>query len=401
MINQQPQQNLQNQQQQQKSNIRNFPPSQQPQYRQGPPLGVQQGYQQAPRQAFVTQPPPQRPAVVPEQKVPLQKTYQSYPQQQPQQQASMMAEMSREKTFTTGSNNNNNNGNISNEHSMSMDDDDDDVVVGRMNTPQSKNGQKSVESHDTRPMSGKENIQPQMRTQPAASHQVVSSPQPVQQPADIKRRESVQSIPSRPPSGLGSNNSVSPEQRMSPNPPIQQQHQQYRPPSQADNHQLNRQPHDYVRDMIDHERGQRPPSAHQRQSPEDMNIPKIPPSTQSQLPQHHQSSPPPVQMPSQSIKQQLPMKQPQQQNIHRPNQDSHMQPSIQDHLPFMKPNLIGTTPMAQKIPEKKVEIENLTNGIDEKKNAINLDLERKSSVKGNMKDRMHSKFWSGRASLLY
>ncbi|KAL7023939.1 hypothetical protein ACKWTF_012847 [Chironomus riparius] len=318
----------------------------------------------------------------------------------------MMAEINREKTFTTATNNNNNN---NEPHSLSMDDDDDDVVVGRMTTPQTnKNGQKPVETFDTRPMSGKENVQPQIRPQPVPQtvptqqtvpiqqtnpvQQPVSVQQPVQvpvpqqvhhqQPADMKRRESVQSIPSRPQSALGSNQSVSPEQRMSPNPP---QQQPYRPPSQADS---NRQHNDYVRDMNDYDRGQRPmsnvlpPSAHQRQSPEDMHRPKMPPPPPVQ--QQHQPSPPPVQMPPQNSKQQ---NQPHaQQNVHRPNQDGHIQPTIQDHLPFMKPNLIGAAAAPQKVPEKRVEHENVKNFVDEKKKSIDLDLSKNSSMKVGIKD---------------
>ncbi|XP_070502931.1 transcription factor SPT20 homolog, partial [Chironomus tepperi] len=420
--------NQQPQHPQQQSNIRNLPPShiqsqqgqqqqqQQQQYRPAPPPGAQQGYQQPPRQTFVSQSsleqqqppqqqqyrqqPPQRPAVVPEQKIQQQRNPQHQNQPMSHPPTNMMAEINREKTFTTATNNNNNE-----PHSLSMDDDDDDVVVGRMTTPQSKNGHKPVETYDTRPMSGKENVQPQMRPQPvpqaAPAPQTVPVQQPVpapvpvpqqvhhQQQADMKRRESVQSIPSRPQSALGSNQSVSPEPRMSPNPP---QQQPYRPPSQADS---NRQHNDYVRDTNDYDRGQRPmsnvppPSAHQRQSPEDMHRPKMPPPP---VQQQHQPSPPPVQMPSQNIKQQHQqhVQQQQQQNVHRPNQDGHIQPSIQDHLPFMKPNLIAA-PAPQKVPEKRIENESVKNVMDEKKKSIDLDLSKNSSMKVGIKDSRSAK----------
>jgi hypothetical protein len=131
----------------------------------------------------------------------------------------MMAEINREKTFTA---NNNNNG-----EQQSVDDDDDDVVVGRLNTPQSKNGQKPVDSY------GKGGVP----------------------------RE--QSIPSRPASGLGSHQSVSPEPR-SPS-AIQQQQQQFN---------NNNRPGDF-------NEVQRPAM---RQSPEDMNRSKVPPNIQNNLP---------------------------------------------------------------------------------------------------------------------
>lgn len=191
-----------------------------------------------------------------------------------------MAEINREKTFTTNNSNN----------EQSIEDDDDDVVVGRLTTPQSRNGQKPVE-----------NIQPQ---RPA-----VAPPM-----ADNRRRESVQSIPSRPPSGLGSNQSASPEPR---SPGLQQQfNSNNNRPDQINRNDMRSG--DYVRDTSDYERVQRPiPPTQQRQSPEEMNRAKVPPQ--------------PVQMPPQKP----------------PVSTAHQQPTIQDHLPFMKPNLISSEPPQQ------------------------------------------------------
>jgi hypothetical protein len=102
-------------------------------------------------------------------------------------------------------------------------------------------------------------------------------------------------------------------------------------------------------------------------------------------------------MPSQNIKQQQQQNVHQQQaqhqqNVHRPNQDGHIQPTIQDHLPFMKPNLIGA-PVQQKVPEKRIENDNVKNFVDEKKKSIDLDLSKNLSMKVGVKDnRQMSKF---------
>lgn len=281
----------------QQAPIRNLPPQQpqtgqpirppinpaNPQFR--PPAPQQQGF--PPRQTFAPPPQVDQPQYRPQ--VPLQRPPEPQkiirPSLPPQQSGgNMMTEINREKTFTTNNN------------EQSIDDDDDDVVVGRMTTPQSRNGQKPVESF------GKENIQAQPRP-------VIAPPS-----NDNRRRESVQSIPSRPPSGLGSNQSVSPEPR---SPGLQQQfnsNNNNRPDT------INRQGGDYVRDTSDYERVQRPmPQPQQRQSPEEMNRQKIPQQ--------------PVQMPPQKP----------------PVTSAHQQPTIQDHLPFMKPNLINAEPPQQNV----------------------------------------------------
>lgn len=283
---------------QQQPLIRNLPPQQgQPVPQVRPPVNPQfrppqQGF--PPRQSFV---PPQPQVDLQQQQfrpqVPLQRPPEPQkiirPSLPPQQQSggNMMAEMNREKTFTT------------NNSEQSIEDDDDDVVVGRLTTPQSRNGQKPVESF------AKEQIQ-----QPRP---VVAPP-----PLDNRRRESVQSIPSRPPSGLGSNQSASPEPR---SPGLQQQFNSNN--NRPD--QINRQGGDYVRDTSDYERVQRPmPPPQQRQSPEELNRAKIPPQ--------------PVQVPP-----------PQ-----KPPVTAHQQPTIQDHLPFMKPNLISSEPPIQIPPQQEV-----------------------------------------------
>jgi hypothetical protein len=222
---------------QQAPNIRNLPPQQPPIRGPAPLIQNPQQFRPPPQQIPLQQQQgfPPRPPFVPDQQfrpqVPLQQRPPEPqkiirpppPGQNNNNNSNMMAEINREKTFTA-----NNNG----EQQQSVDDDDDDVVVGRMNTPQSKNGQKPVDSY------GK----------------------------GVPRRESEQSIPSRPASGLGSHQSVSPEPR-SPGAMQQQQQQQ-----QFIN---NNRPGDFTNEV------QRPAM---RQSPEDMNRSKMPPNIQSNLP---------------------------------------------------------------------------------------------------------------------
>lgn len=295
---QQPIRNLPPQQGQQVPQVR--PPVNPQQFR-PPPSQQQQQSQQGfpPRQPYA---PPQPDQQQYRPQVPLQRQPEPQkiirpslpPQQQQQSGGNMMAEINREKTFTTNNNS-----------EQSIDDDDDDVVVGRMNTPQNRNGQKPVESF------AKENVQQQ---QP----QVRAVPPPI----DTRRRESVQSIPSRPPSGLGSNNSASPEPR---SPGLQQQfNSNNNRPEQINRNDMSRG--DYMRDTNDYERVQRPmPPPQQRQSPEDMNRPKVPQQ--------------PIQMPPQKP----------------PVSAVHQQPTIQDHLPFMKPNLMSPEPPQQKQQQNVVQ----------------------------------------------
>lgn len=295
--------NLPPQQQQVRPNLQFRPPQQLPAQQQGfpPRLPFQQPDLQ---QQFRPQVPLQR---QPRPPIP--------PSVAPQLQSSnnMMAEMNREKTFTT----NNNGGGGGGE--QSFEDDDDDVVVGRLNTPQNKNGQKPVE-----PQGVKENVQTQRQ---------VIAPIP-----EVRRRESVQSIPSRPPSGLGSNHSnqsASPEPKSPGVIPQQQQFNNNNRPEQINRTDMNRQG-DNMRDSNDYERVQRPMSqmpSQQRQSPEDMNRSKVP-----------------VQP-----------------------------PTIQDHLPFTKPNLIASEPPLRKEPE----VRKPAPTVSDMKKPIDLDLAKSANLQSS------------------
>lgn len=138
----------------------------------------------------------------------------------PPQQNMNTAEINRERTFTT--------------NEGSMDDDDNDVVVGRMTTPQAR--------------------PPPMQSTKQAPIQA-----PIQPPI-MQRRESVQSIPSRPPSGMGSNQSQSPEPRMNPGVQFNTRMDNRNIPSEMSRQSPNIQ--DYSRESMDyndkHERVQRP-----------------------------------------------------------------------------------------------------------------------------------------------
>lgn len=303
-------------------NIRNLPPQQQQQQQARPNLQFRPQQQLPPQQpGFPPRLPFQPPDLQQQQQfrpqVPLQR--QPRPPIPPpavapqfQSNSNMMAEMNREKTFTT----NNNNGG-----EQSFEDDDDDVVVGRLNTPQNKNGQKPVE-----PQGVKENVPP---------------PRPVIAPIpEVRRRESVQSIPSRPPSGLGSNHSnqsASPEPKSPAGVMQQQQQQQFNSnnrPEQINRTDMNRQG-DNMRDSSDYERVQRPMSQmppQQRQSPEDMNRSKVP-----------------VQP-----------------------------PTMQDHLPFTKPNLKASEPPTMR-KEQEVRKPAPPPTVSDMKKPIDLDLAAKTA----------------------
>lgn len=312
---------------QQAPNIRNLPPQQQQQPQQvqqvrpNPQFRPPQQQLPAQQQGFPPRLPFQQPDLqqqqfrpqVPQQ-VPLQRQPRPpLPVAAPQIQSSnnMMAEMNREKTFTT----NNNNGGSE----QSIDDDDDDVVVGRLNTPQNKNGQKPVESQGV-----KEN---------APLQRPVIAPIP-----EVRRRESVQSIPSRPASGLGSNHSnqsASPEPK-SPGVIQQQQFNTNNRPEQINRTDMNRQG-DNMRDSNDYERVQRPSISQmppqQRQSPEDMNRSKVP-----------------VQP-----------------------------PTIQDHLPFMKPNLVASEAPLR----KEQEVRKPAPTVSDMKKPIDLDLAKAANLQSS------------------
>lgn len=225
--------------QQQQPLFRPAPPQQQQQF-QRPAFPNQVPIDQQQQQQQYRPPAPQsQPINLQRQPIPEPKIIRNPP---PTLSNQNMTEISRERTFTT-----------SNEVSA---DDDDDVVVGRMVTPQRPViNSKPVENYEIR---ARENVQPPMMQQ--------QPPRPVAQPAPppMQRRESVQSIPSRPPSGLGSNHSQSPEPRMNAvpqlpmNQPQQQQFQPAPPPPQQQQfvnridpvrNEMNRQgSYDYMRD---------------------------------------------------------------------------------------------------------------------------------------------------------
>lgn len=294
--------------------IRNIPPLSNQPIR--PPINPLQ--QQQPQQQFRPPPPQQfqrptfqapqeqqpqqlyRPVAPPinaqRQPIPEQKVIRNPP---PSQNLNMMSEINRERTFTTS-------------HEPSLDDDD-DVVVGRMVTPQARPviNSKPVENYEQRPMMGaRETVQPPMQP---PQRPMPSQPPP--QTAAMQRRESVQSIPSRPPSGLGSNNSQSPEPRMNPNPqtnvqPPQQQQQfanRMDPGNRNIQNEMSRPSpnNDYARDITEpSERVQRPMNQmpnvpQQRQSPDDYiqrQNPKI----------NQQPNPPPQQFRPAPMREQIP-----------------------------------------------------------------------------------------------
>jgi hypothetical protein len=257
----------------------------QPQFR--PPPQQQQQFQRPnfPNQVPLEQQPQFRPQAPPinlqRQPIPEQKIIRN-------QNPNMMSEINRERTFTTSHEG-------SREASM---DDDDDVVVGRMVTPQMR-----PVAPDQRPPMGNVPVPVQMQQQ---------RPMP---PPQLQRRESQQSIPSRPPSGLGSNNSQSPEPRMNPPMPVQQQQFTNRidPTNRNVVNEMTRQSpnnYDYTRESMEAndkvERVQRPLSQvnnglpQQRQSPDDVVQRHVPPRTnqppipQPPLQQQFKPAPPPA-----------------------------------------------------------------------------------------------------------
>lgn len=201
------------------------PPLNQPQFRPGPPPQLQQ---QAPQQQQFQRPnfPYQVPLDHPQNRMqgaPVILQRQQAPDQKiirhaAPQQSMNMTEINRERTFTT--------------NEGSMDDDDNDVVVGRITTPQAR--PPVIQSQNTKQA-------------------------PTQAPI-MQRRESVQSIPSRPPSGMGSNQSQSPEPRMNPGGQFNARMDNRNIPSEMNRQSPNIQ--DYSREPIDyndkHDRVQRP-----------------------------------------------------------------------------------------------------------------------------------------------
>jgi hypothetical protein len=125
-------------------------------------------------------------------------------------QQSLMSEMSREKTFTA-----NNNENSLLMESNDDDDDDDDVVVGRMaSTSQNRTIQKSNENLEQRNINQKESSiissQNAHLVQQQSARDSNNRPAPMN---EMRRKESFQSIPSRPSSGMENKNPLSPEPR--------------------------------------------------------------------------------------------------------------------------------------------------------------------------------------------
>lgn len=354
--------------------VRNIPPSsnqpirppiipnQQQQFRPPPPQQPQQQFQQRPsfppNQVPLDQKPQYRP---PQQAPPVHLQRQQIPEQKiirhppPLQNPVTMSEINRERTFTA-----------SNEVSV---DDDDDVVVGRMVTPQARPSvvSKPVENYEQRPMSGARDVQqPMMQQQP----QQQPRPMPPQAAPMMQRRESVQSIPSRPPSGLGSNNSQSPEPRMNPVPQAMPMNVQ--PPMQqqpyVNRSEMNRQSpsnYDYTREPMEAsdrvERVQRPVNQpnnvpQQRQSPEGNMQRQAPKLNQQPVPPQQHYRPPPPQMP--------------------PQNDIHMRQN-QDPKATHQPNLSASRTqdqMRQAEVSKPAEVQG-------RKNSVRLDLGKSDNVR--------------------
>ena len=376
-------------QQQQPQQFRPPPPQQQQQQQfQRPQFQVPLDQQQ---QQFRPQQPPinlQR-QPVPEQKFirnPL-----------PPQNQNMMAEINRERTFTTS-------------HEGSMDDDD-DVVIGRMVTPQARPNltpQKPVESYDQR-----SNIQQQQQQPPMPQQRPVQqSQQPMQQPM-MQRRESVQSIPSRPPSGMGSNNSQSPEPRTSPMPPqnvMPSNIQQNRVENNRNvPNEMNRQSpsnYEYARDPMDFndraERVQRPinqtnnnvPTQQQRRtsiyaSEEPMQRQNPAKVIQQPVPPQPQFRPAPVQqqMPQSEIYT-VPIQEP------KKSQPEHFtqqqQPQRQQNLQDNKTNPSALKQQDQKRSAVEAKPVDIQSSVQNMKNAVRLDLGKSENIR-SAKDKSPSK----------
>lgn len=330
-------------------------PSQQPQYRPPPPQQQQFQRPNFPNQVPLEQPQfrPQLPQVRPP---PIRNPV-------PVPNTNMMSEINREKTFTTS-------------HEASLDDDD-DVVVGRMVTPQARPvmNTKPAENFDQRPRETTQQVMPPQQV-----------PRPVQPPApmpSLQRRESVQSIPSRPPSGLGSNNSQSPEPRFNPAPAPTQSHQVYSnrmEPGNRNPNEMNRQsPNNYEhsRDPMDGndrgERVQRPMNQpmnvpQQRQSPEEHIQRQTPKINQQPMPPQQQFRPaqPGQQMPDIYTRQTQDMKKPQAEPFTQPLQ----QQATQD---------IRQNPSAMKTQDQK------RNSESRPQNSVRLDLGKSDMKSANDK----------------
>lgn len=300
-------------------------PLNQPQFRPGPPTQLQQAPQQrpqAPQQQQFQRPniPYQVPLDHPQARMqapPVALNRQQVPlnRQPPPQQNINMMEINRERTFTT--------------NEGSMDDDDNDVVVGRMNTPQ-------------------------------ARPQIIQSAKqaPVQAPI-MQRRESVQSIPSRPPSGMGSNHSQSPEPR--PNPGGQfNARMENRNISSEMSRQSNQ---DYMREPMDnydrHESVQRPVNQpnigqQQRQQLSDEQL-------QRQNPRMNRPTPPNV-----------------------PPNDAPMRPYQEARQPeqFQQQNVQGNRPIPPATRPQESKISDSAKPLDKnRKNSVKLDLSHSENVR--------------------
>lgn len=180
----------------------------------------------------------------------------------------MTSEIGRERTFTTSNND------IPINH-----DDDEDVVVGRMVTPQTRPAvpQAPVEPppkpRPAEPVVGKRrmsvmqdfNQMPPMQLPPRPVPAPVPVPVAVPAPT-MQRRDSNHSIPSRPTSGMGSNNSQSPEPKITPNMPTNQQ-------QRLETNKQSPSNYDSARDQMENnDRGQKPQTngGPQRQTSDDL-----------------------------------------------------------------------------------------------------------------------------------
>lgn len=347
-------------------------PNQQPQFRPPPPQQQQQQFQ---RPNFQNQGPdeqqqqqqfrPQGPPVnLQRQPVPEQKIIRNPPP--PQQNPNMMTEINRERTFTAS-------------HEGSVDDDD-DVVIGRMVTPQIRPviTSKPIENYEQRP---RENVPIPMQ-QPMQQQPMQQRPIP---PPMMQRRESVQSIPSRPQSGLGSNHSQSPEPRMNPMSPsgmppviLQQQQQQYRMDGNRNiPNEMSRQSpsnYDHAREPMEFndraERVQRPPSQmnpvpQQRQSPEEHIQRPMNPKVTQQPPQPQYRPPPP--------KEQIPQKEIYTRQNQEPKRSQPEQFTPKQQQPVYQEPKPNPSAMKRQDPKRDSEVSQPVH-MQNRKNSVRLDL---------------------------
>lgn len=214
-------------------------------------------------------------------------------------QSNSVTEMNREKTFTTSKD-------------ASLEDDDDDVVIGRMNTPQTK-PMPAVMKSDSRPTSGAP-LRENNNQQQSQKQQISQQMQPTAPPQAVSRDNKNHVSSSRPPSAnveklakspspdliKPSNNHHQPfqpqQQQVNSNLSHQRQpmttappQQQRQPPQQINKNHNN---YDFVRDEINvddrHEKVQRPTHVIKHQQLSDDNNMQRKSPTQNQ--NHHQAN---------------------------------------------------------------------------------------------------------------